>query len=139
MEGCFTLSLWDGDINPKQLSPATLAFIGDAVFELLVRGYIISKSGSMPVCKLHKKTVKYVCASWQFKASIALEQILNEDELNIYRKGRNANSSHIPKNSTPKEYRAATGVECLFGFLYFDGNIDRLREIFNYIINYVDV
>lgn len=139
MEEYVTLNFYGEDINPKQLSPATLAFVGDAVFELLVREYIVAKNGSMPVAKLHKKTVKHVCASWQFKASVALEPVLSEDELNMYRRGRNSTGSHVPRNSTPKEYRAATGVECLFGFLYFNGNIDRLHELFNYVINYVDV
>lgn len=139
MEEYATLNLWNEDIKPKQLSPATLAFVGDAVFELLVREYIVAKNGSMPVAKLHKKTVKHVCASWQFKAYIALEPILTEDELDIYRRGRNSTGSHVPRNSTPKEYRAATGVECLFGFLYFNRNIDRLHELFDYMMKYVDM
>ena len=130
----FTLDLLINDINPKQMSPSTLAFVGDAVFELLVREHVVAKNGSMPVSKLHKKTVKHVCAAWQFKASLILEKVLSEDERGIYRRGRNSTGSHVPKNSTPKEYRSATGVECLFGFLYFSGEIHRIHELFEYII-----
>ena len=135
----FTLDLLINDINPKQMSPSTLAFVGDAVFELLVREHVVAKNGSMPVSKLHKKTVKHVCAAWQFKASIILEKVLSEAEQDIYRRGRNSTGSHIPKNSSPREYRSATGVECLFGFLYFSGDIDRIHELFEYIILESDI
>ena len=117
------------------MSPSTLAFVGDAVFELLVREYVVAKNGSMPVSKLHKETVKRVCAAWQFKASIILEKILSENERDVYRRGRNSTGSHVPRNSTPKEYRSATGVECLFGFLYFSGDVERIHELFEYIIH----
>ena len=131
----FTLDLLTSDVNPKQMSPSTLAFVGDAVFELLVREHVVAKNGSMPVSRLHKETVKHVCAAWQFKASIILEKILSENERDVYRRGRNSTGSHVPRNSTPKEYRSATGVECLFGFLYFSGDIERIHELFEYIIH----
>ncbi len=130
-----TLELFSTHKNPKQLSPSTLAFIGDAVFELLVREYVISKKGSMPVSKLHKATVNYVCAASQFKAAIKIEKMLTEEEADIYRRGRNATGSHVPRNSRPREYRAATGIECLFGFLYLQGDVIRLQELFVYIIS----
>lgn len=118
--------------NPKQLSPLTLAFLGDAVFELLVRERFIA-DGNAPVAKLHKKTVAVVCASAQSNAISLLEELLSEEENDIYRRGRNANGHHVPKNADPIEYRRATGLEALFGYLYLKGEQERIRFLFDRI------
>lgn len=115
--------------DPRSLSPVALAFIGDSVFELLVRERLL-ENGSMPANKLHGLAVKKVRASSQSLAFPALEAALNEDELSILKRGRNANTSRVPKSCTPEEYRKATAIEALFGYLYLKGDIPRITELF---------
>ncbi|MEF9853495.1 MAG: ribonuclease III domain-containing protein [Hydrogenoanaerobacterium sp.] len=115
--------------NPKQLSPLTLAFMGDVVYELLAREQVISV-GSMPPAKLHKKTVEMVKASFQSRVYEVILPCLTEDEADIMRRGRNSSGVHAPKNADVSEYRRATGLEALFGYLYLCGNTKRLQELF---------
>ncbi len=115
--------------NPKLLSPLTLAFIGDGVYELMVRERLVL-TANMSVNNLHKKSVLMVKASAQSELYGVLEPLLSEEELIVMKRGRNANSTKAPKKSNPNEYRRATGVEALFGYLYLTGNYDRLSEIF---------
>lgn len=121
------------NLKPEHLSPLTLAYVGDAVFELMVRKYVI-KNGDKPASQLHKETVSYVNAVSQYKRTIILDDILTEKEKDVFKRGRNVSGNHIPKNITPKEYRAATGLETLFGYLYLKGNNERLHYIFDKII-----
>lgn len=114
----------------NQLSALGLAYIGDSVYELLVRERIISK-GNIPVNQLHKKTVSIVCASGQSKAMEIIMDYLTETEISMYKRGRNANGNTIPKNANPQEYRRATGLESLFGYLYLTAQQQRLQELFN--------
>ena len=118
----------------NQYSPLTLAFMGDAVYETLVREKIVS-SANMPVRKLHDLTIGKVCAEFQAAAVKRLLEkgLLTEEEQEIFRHGRNAGGVTAPKHSTVGEYRAATGLECLFGWLYLSGRTDRVREIFELI------
>ena len=116
-------------LKPSQLSPLTLAFIGDAVYELLVREQIVG-DGSMPVGKLHNLAVERVCCSYQAKVYELLTVHLSEEEFSVMKRGRNANGAKVPKNSSPADYRKATGVEALFGYLYLMERIDRLHELF---------
>lgn len=118
--------------NPKQLSPLTLAFLGDAVFELLVREELVQEA-NMPVARLHHRAVGVVCAGAQSDAVAVLEPILTEEEHEIYKRGRNANGHHVPKNADPAEYRRATGLEALFGFLYLKGEQERIRFLYQTI------
>lgn len=122
----------ENNCNPKQLSPLTLAFLGDAVFELLVRERFLL-AGNAPVSKLHHKAVSVVCASAQSHAVAILESMMTEEETEIYKRGRNANGHHAPKNADPVEYRRATGLEALFGFLYLKGEEKRIRQLFDEI------
>lgn len=115
--------------DPRGLSPVTLAFIGDGVFELLVRERLLER-GSMPAQKLHRLAVKKVCASSQAKCYEELERALNEEETSILKRGRNANTSRVPKSCTPEEYRKATAIESLFGYLYLKGDMERIAELF---------
>ena len=117
--------------HPKQLSPLTLAFLGDAVFELLVRERFVT-DGNAPVAKLHKKTVA------QSRAIFLLEGLLSEEETDIYKRGRNANGHHVPKNADPVEYRRATGLEALFGYLYLKGEQARIRFLFDHIWEHLE-
>lgn len=115
--------------DPRQLSPVALAFIGDGVFELLVREGLL-QGGSLPAHVLHRKAVKKVNAAAQAAAYEKLEAVLNEEELTILKRGRNANTSKVPKSCTPEEYRKATAIEALFGYLYLKGEIPRLTELY---------
>lgn len=120
----------------NQYSPLTLAFLGDAVYESYVRTRIVM-AANMPANKLHSQSIKRVCCEYQSKAMRALidSGFLTEDEQYIARRGKNANGVSPPKHSTATEYRYATGLECLFGFLYLEGETDRLDEIFEYVWN----
>lgn len=118
----------------NQYSPLTLAFLGDAVYENYVRTKIVM-AANMPANKLHSLAVKRVCCEYQAVAmrSLIESSFLTEEEQYIARRGKNANGVAPPKHSTATEYRLATGLECLFGFLYLEGNTDRLDEIFEYV------
>ena len=116
----------------KQKSPVELAFVGDAVYELMVREYI-SLNHDAPAGKLHSMCVDYVRAEAQVKAFERIQQYLTEEELDFVRKGRNANKVTASKNAEPAAYRIATGMETMFGYLYLSGNNDRIRQLFNMI------
>lgn len=113
-------------------SPQSLAFLGDAVYELLVRERLL-KQANRPVGVLHEKAVEQVCASYQSRAYEILEAFLDDDEKAVLKRGRNANCVKAPKNGNLAEYRRATGLETLFGHLYLSGKITRINEIFKII------
>lgn len=123
------------DIN--QYGPLALAFLGDVIYEKLVREYIILK-GNMPVAKLHNLSVKKVCAEYQAKGVELIKDKLDEEELDVLRRGRNASGITAPKHSTVAEYRMATSLECLFGYLHLAGRDDRVEELFDAIWNMED-
>lgn len=116
--------------DPSQLSPLTLAFIGDCVFELFVREQLVCQ-GNCPVKKLHNRSVEQVCCSAQCRDMDILFPILEEKEREIFLRGRNAHVGHVPKNASLAEYHAATGLEALFGYLYLKGDLSRLRYLFS--------
>ncbi len=122
--------------NVKLLSPSVLCFVGDGVYGLLVRTKLALVN--RPSGELHKLSVKYVKASAQAEAYGIIEHYLTEEETNIFKRGRNFHTSRSPKNATGREYHIATGVEALFGFLYLDGQQDRLNELFEIIWNSTD-
>ena len=122
----------DKDINPKQLSPLNLAFIGDCIYEILVRELLVCDA-NRPVNDLHKESVKYVSAKAQTVAFTKIEEHLTEDEMAIFKRGRNAKVGHNPKSASQGEYHTATGVEALFGYLYLTERMDRIKELFNII------
>ncbi len=118
----------------NQYSPLTLAFMGDAVYEQLVREKIV-ENANMPVRRLHSLAVERVCAEYQAAAihRLAENGALTEHEQDIFRRGRNASGVTVPKHSTAAEYRAATGLECLFGYLHLSGQSKRIKELFDLI------
>ena len=118
--------------DANQYSPLTLAFLGDAVYEQLVRERLVL-SANMPVRKLHQSAVEKVRAAFQSKAIDIIEPYLTEDEEMVLKRGRNATGNTVPKSSNPIEYRRATAVEALFGYLYLQKKNDRIVEIFNLI------
>lgn len=122
----------ENEVNPKLYSPLVLAYMGDAVFELMVRERMILLA-NMPVSRLHKNTVSRVCASAQSKGVEIIMDHLTEEEVAIYKRGRNANGNHVPKNADAQEYRRATGLEALFGYLYLKNDCKRAEELFDMI------
>ena len=113
----------------KRLNPLQLAFLGDGVFELFIRGYLLSDNTALNVHKLHKEAITYVKAHGQSEIVKAIEKELAEEELYIYKRGRNAKSATVPKNADVTEYRFATGFEALVGYLYLIDNEERLEFI----------
>lgn len=110
-------------------SPLVLAYIGDSVYEVFTRKKVLCINPNMPAHKLHKENVKYVKAKAQSDAMERIEPMLSEQELAIYKRGRNAKSGTVPKNADLTEYRRATGFEALIGYLELSGQTERLLEI----------
>lgn len=122
----------DKEVNAKQLSPLNLAFIGDCIYEILVRETLVCNA-NRPVNDLHKESVKYVSAKAQTQAYEKIKDALTEDEQAVFKRGRNAKVGHSPKSASEGEYHCATGVEALFGYLYLKGDTDRIKELFSKI------
>lgn len=122
----------------NQYSPLALAFLGDSVYEQLVRERLVVLA-NMPSGKLHSLSVKYVCCEFQSQACEIIEPYLSEEERDIMRRGRNASGITPPKHSGVTEYRRATALECLFGYLYLLGRRDRIDEFFKKIWESVEI
>lgn len=114
----------------------TLAYIGDAVYELAVRRYLL-KSGIKKADELHKEAVKYVKATFQSDFYQLLADRLPEEELAVLKRGRNAKTGHQPKSSNVAAYHNATGVEALVGALWLSGNQQRLDAIFCLLFDHI--
>lgn len=114
--------------SPREYSPLALAFIGDAVYEVFVRAHVLAEANTS-ANTLHKKAIAYVKAAAQARAAKALLDTLTEDELAAFKRGRNAKSATVPKNADLTDYRYATGLETLFGYLYLSGESERLNEL----------
>ncbi len=121
-----TYQLPDTDI--KTYSPLTLAFIGDSIYDLIIRTTVV-ESGNAPVNKLHKRASKMVQASAQADLYHTIKESLTEEEMAIFKRGRNAKSFTSAKNAGVVEYRTATGLEALVGYLYLTDQMDRLMEL----------
>jgi len=115
-----------------QYSPLVLAYMGDAVYELYVRKMLVKKANTQ-VDKLHKAAIQYVKAEAQCEAFHKIENILTEQEMAVFKRGRNTKSS-VPKHSSVAEYRTATGLEALIGYIYLTGDTNRLDYIMNSIL-----
>jgi len=114
--------------QPAGLSPALLAYVGDAVFELYVRSLLAAEwAGTMDA--MHNRAVSCVKAEAQSVMLRHIEGSLTEEELNIVRRGRNSKAGHVPKHAAVMEYRYSTAFEGLIGYLYLGGNTTRLNEI----------
>ncbi|MGN1410579.1 MAG: Mini-ribonuclease 3 [Eubacteriales bacterium] len=110
------------------LSANNLAYLGDCVYELYVREYLVKKN----VSRASVESLKYVTAHVQSGVVEKILPLLTPDEEDAYRRGRNLGHTNTPKSSTVAEYRRATGLEALFGWLYLGGRHDRLRELFEF-------
>ena len=116
----------------SQYSPNVLAFYGDSVYEQLVRRQVVLH-GSTNAGRLHDLAVKQVRASYQCEAVSVIEPMLTEKEADILRRGRNAGGISVPKSAKPSEYRRATALEALFGFLSLTGQHERVEQLFSEI------
>lgn len=116
------------DTDIKTYSPLTLAYIGDAIYDLIIRTLVV-ESGNAPVNKLHKNVVKLVQASAQAELFRNIQDTLSEEEMAVYKRGRNAKSFTSAKNAGIVEYRTATGLEALIGYLYLTDQTDRMLEL----------
>lgn len=112
----------------RTYSPLTLAYLGDAVFELIVRTVLVERKNTQPE-KLHKAATKIVKAETQARMIEFLKEDLTEEELAVYKRGRNAKAVTRAKNATMSEYRRATGFEALMGYLYLKGDTERMIEL----------
>ena len=116
----------------QQYSPLTLAFLGDSVYEVMVRDQIL-REANRPARDLHTLAVAHVRAAYQADAALRIADMLSDEEAEIFRRGRNASGISVPKHATPADYRKATGIECLFGYLFLCGRAVRLRELFRIV------
>ncbi len=128
MEACVTFRR--GDYNPL-----TLAYMGDSYFETLAREYLIG-DGNVKVSSLNDASKSIVTAASQSNFVERLLPLLSEEELAIYKSGRNAKSAHRSKSASAVDYRRATGLECLYGYFWFSGNHTRAKELFLQCVSY---
>lgn len=121
----------------NQYSPLALAFIGDGIYDLVIRTVVVEE-GNAPVNKLHHKVSHYVKAAFQASLVHVIEPYLTEEEKKIYKRGRNAKSFTKAKNATVIDYRQATGLETLMGYLYLDNQMDRAIALIRYGIETIN-
>jgi len=117
----------------RMMHPLVLAYLGDTVYDLFVRTYLIH-TNDVSVHQLHLKSVSFVKAGSQSKSLHEIDNLLTEDEKYIVRRGRNAKSGTVPKNADVVEYRQATGFESLIGYLYLTHQEERLCEILGHVL-----
>lgn len=116
------------DVDMRTYSPLTLAYIGDGIYDLVIRSLVVAK-GNTRAGELHKRTSQLVKAHTQAQMMEVLLPLLREEEADVYRRGRNAKSPTMAKNATMADYRKATGFEALMGWLYLQDEFERLVEL----------
>ena len=117
-----------GEVDIRTYSPLTLAYVGDAVYEIIIRTLIVEK-GQRAANTLHRHTTKIVCAQTQAKMADTLQSIMTEQEQDIYRRGKNTKLHSSAKNASLSDYRKATGFEALCGYLFLKGETARIMEL----------
>ena len=123
------MRLLDDEIDLRTLRPLTLAFIGDAVYDLLVREMLVCR-GNRPVGVMNNEKIELVRCETQARYAKALFDSLTEEEQSVLKRGKNANAMTVPKHASRIDYHFATGFEALFGYLYLKGESERIRELF---------
>ena len=118
----------------RLINPLTLAFVGDGVYEMLVREEIVCRHTSLSANKLHQHAVTWVRASAQARGYTIIAPMLTEAEQAIFKRGRNSSGVTPPRHTSAADYRTATGLEALFGWLYLSGDHIRIRQLFNMIL-----
>ena len=127
MENYFEITMEPGALH--EISSIGLAHMGDAVYEVLVRGWLCSH-GKATGKGLHRATIALVCAPEQARRADRILPELTEEETDVFRRGRNAHVHSIPRNASRREYQEATALEALFGYLYLSGRRERINELF---------
>lgn len=117
-----------GEVDIRTYSPLTLAYIGDGIYDLIIRTVVVER-GNRAAANLHKKSIKFVNAATQAAMIEAIREELSEEEQSVYRRGRNAKSYTTAKNASIGDYRKATGFEALLGYLYLQDKMDRVIEL----------
>lgn len=125
---CMTEMFRLGEVDVNQYSPLTLAYIGDSIYDLIIKTLVINE-GNKQVQKLHKRTSHFVQASAQSQMMRVLQDRLTEEEHAVYKRGRNAKSVSLAKNQSVTDYRRATGFEALMGHLYLKKEWKRMLEL----------
>lgn len=123
------LDMPEHEIDLRERSALTLAFLGDSVLELLVRAQLVAGSRVAPGA-LHREAAQVVSAKGQWEALGVVEPLLTEAEAGVFRRGRNASKASVSKHATPEQYRASTGLEAVFGWLYLQNDQTRIQELF---------
>lgn len=126
------------DVDVRTYSPLTLAYIGDGIYDLIIRTVVVERA-NRSANELHKRTTKYVKAQAQAAMISVLEEHLTEEEAVIYKRGRNAKSYTTAKNASVGDYRKATGFEALMGYLYLEDKMERALELVKTAIEKLDM
>ena len=127
-DSCMTEMFGLGEVDVNQYSPLTLAYIGDSIYDLIIKTLVVNE-GNKQVQKLHKRTSRFVQASAQSQMMRVLQERLTEEEHAVYKRGRNAKSVSPAKNQSVTDYRRATGFEALMGYIYFKKEWKRMLEL----------
>lgn len=120
-------------VDIREQSPLAMAFVGDAVYTLLIREHIATDK-RRPINKLNQLSVKYISAKGQFMALGLISEILTEAEQDMVRRGKNASKASVAKHASVEEYRSSTGFECLLGYLKLTGQDKRIKYLVDYIL-----
>lgn len=120
-------------VDIREQSPLAMAFVGDAVYSLLIREHLVTDKRH-PINKLNKMSVNYVSAKGQFLALELIGELLTEEEANMVRRGKNSSKASVAKHASVEEYRASTGFECLLGYLKLTNQDERIKYLVNYIL-----
>jgi len=131
MENYFEMNMTRAQVDA--ISNLGLAHMGDCVYEILCRAYLCAHGGKK-VGQLHQETIRMVKATAQARFADKMLELLTEEELAYYRRGKNSHVHAVPRSATPAEYAKATGVETLFGALFLLGRKERANEIFNMVM-----
>ena len=126
------------NVDVRTYSPLTLAFMGDCVFEIVIRSIVVGR-GNRQAGSLHKTKSSVVNAKVQARMIEALMEELTEEERAVYKRGRNAKPHTVAKNASVNDYRKATGLEALFGYLYLSGQEDRILELTKRGLELIDI
>lgn len=127
-DSCMTEMFELGEVDVNQYSPLTLAYIGDSIYDLIIKTLVVN-DGNQQVQKLHKRTSRFVKASAQSQMMRTLQERLTEEEHAVYKRGRNSKSVSPAKNQSVTDYRRATGFEALMGYLYLKKEWKRMLEL----------
>lgn len=127
-----------GVYAPAQVSVPAMAYLGDSVMEVLVRTYLVRERGLTTSAHLNRAALDFVRASAQSEAMGRIEPLLTEVEAAVYRRGRNMGHTQVPKRASVTEYRRATGMEVLFGYLHLTGQTCRMEHLFRVGYDLID-